>query len=124
MFSLESPHRGDSNEYTQHTIFNIKKENHPKSSKICSYRIFPWDSRTSSNKPSVFEPLKFYYIETEKFSVSRFFTICAINHRLNHKIRPCGTFVPKYILKSVSALLISISTITCFATLLSGRVNS
>ena len=32
MFSLESPHRGDSNEYTQYTIFNIKKEkeNHPK----------------------------------------------------------------------------------------------
>ena len=26
MFSLESPHRGDSNEYTQHTIFNIKKD--------------------------------------------------------------------------------------------------
>ena len=25
MFSLESPHQGDSNEYTQHTIFNIKK---------------------------------------------------------------------------------------------------
>ena len=24
MFSLESPHRGDSNEYTQYTIFNIK----------------------------------------------------------------------------------------------------
>ena len=23
VFSLESPHRGDSNEYTQHTIFNI-----------------------------------------------------------------------------------------------------
>ena len=23
-------HRGDSNEYTQYTIFNIKKENHPK----------------------------------------------------------------------------------------------
>ena len=28
VFSLESPHRGDSNEYTQHTIFNIKKKNH------------------------------------------------------------------------------------------------
>ena len=27
MLSIESPHRGDSNEYTQHTIFNIKKEN-------------------------------------------------------------------------------------------------
>ena len=25
MFSLESPHRGDSNEYTQYTIFNIEK---------------------------------------------------------------------------------------------------
>ena len=25
MFSLESPHRGDSNEYTQYTVFNIKK---------------------------------------------------------------------------------------------------
>ena len=24
VFSLESPHRGDSNEYTQYTIFNIK----------------------------------------------------------------------------------------------------
>ena len=30
VFSLESPHRGDSNENIQHTIFNIKKENHPK----------------------------------------------------------------------------------------------
>ena len=37
MFSLESPHRGDSNEYTQYTIFNIQKENHPKLSQICSY---------------------------------------------------------------------------------------
>ena len=34
MFSLESPHRGDSNEYTQYTIFNINKKNtinYPKS---------------------------------------------------------------------------------------------
>ena len=29
VFSLESPHRGDSSEYTQHTIFNIKKKNQP-----------------------------------------------------------------------------------------------
>ena len=29
VFSLESPHRGDSNESTPYTIFNIKKENHP-----------------------------------------------------------------------------------------------
>ena len=26
MFSLESPHRGDSNEYIQYTIFKTKKE--------------------------------------------------------------------------------------------------
>ena len=26
MFSLESPHRGDFNEYTQHTIFSIKRK--------------------------------------------------------------------------------------------------
>ena len=34
VFSLKSPHRGDSNEYTQYTIFNIKKKitlNYPKS---------------------------------------------------------------------------------------------
>ena len=33
VFLLESPHRGDSNEYTQYTIFNIKKKitlNYPK----------------------------------------------------------------------------------------------
>ena len=38
MFSLESPHRGDSNEYTQYIIFSIKR-NHSKFSKICSYGI-------------------------------------------------------------------------------------
>ena len=34
VFSLESPHRGDSNEYTQYTVFDIKKKitlNYPKS---------------------------------------------------------------------------------------------
>ena len=34
VFSLESPHRGDSNEYTQYTIFNIENKitlNYPKS---------------------------------------------------------------------------------------------
>ena len=34
VFSLESPHPGNSNEYIQHTIFNIKKKialNYPKS---------------------------------------------------------------------------------------------
>ena len=34
VFSLESPHRGDSNEWTQYTIFNMNKKdtiNYPKS---------------------------------------------------------------------------------------------
>ena len=34
MYSLESPHRGNSNEYTQYTIFNMNKKstlNYPKS---------------------------------------------------------------------------------------------
>ena len=33
-FSLESSHRGNSDEYTQYIIFNIKKEIHPKLSQI------------------------------------------------------------------------------------------
>ena len=65
MFSLESPHRGDSNEYTQYTIINIK--NHPKLSQICSFGIsskgLKNEFKTAMvNEPSVFERLKFYRI--------------------------------------------------------------
>ena len=67
MFSLELPHQGDSNEYryTQYTIFNMKKEKHPKLSQICRYGIFSKGLKnkfkiTVVNEPSVFEPLKFY----------------------------------------------------------------
>ena len=51
VFSLESPHRGDSNKYTQYTIFNIKRKitlNHPKSAAM---GFFPRGSRTSSKQP-------------------------------------------------------------------------
>ena len=51
MFSLESPHRGDSNEYTQYTIFNMKIKiilNYPKSAAMV---FFPSDLRTSSKQP-------------------------------------------------------------------------
>ena len=51
VYSLESPHRGDSNEYTQHTVINITKKiilNHPIYDNVSSYGIFPRDSRTSS----------------------------------------------------------------------------
>ena len=65
MFALESPHRGNSNEYTKYTIFNIKKENHPKLSQVCSYGIISKGLKddfetTMVNEPSVFEPLKVY----------------------------------------------------------------
>ena len=65
VFSLESPHGGDSNEYTQYTIFNIKKEKSP----IIILSLPLWDfSKGLKNEfetavvdePSVFQPLKFY----------------------------------------------------------------
>ena len=52
MFSLESPHYGDSNKYTQYTILNIKQKitlNFQKSAAM-----------GRENEPSGFEPLKFY----------------------------------------------------------------
>ena len=50
MFSLESPHGGDSYEYTQYTIVNINKKdtiNYPKSAAM---GFFPRDSRMSSKQ--------------------------------------------------------------------------
>ena len=43
MLSLESPHRGDSNEYTQHAIIKMKKKitlNYPKYNNVSCYGIF------------------------------------------------------------------------------------
>ena len=66
VFSLESRHRGDSNEYTQYTIFNVK-ENNRKLFQICSYGLLSQGTqerirKSRGNEPSVFEPLKFYCI--------------------------------------------------------------
>ena len=65
MFSLESPHRGDSNENKQYTISQYEKGNHSKLSQICSYGVCSKGPKNKFetalvNKPSVFEPLKFY----------------------------------------------------------------
>ena len=65
VFTLESPHRGDSNEYTQYTIFQYENEKHPKLSQNCSYGIFSKGlkkefERAVVNESSVFEPLNFY----------------------------------------------------------------
>ena len=66
VFSLESPHRGNSKENTQFTIFNIKK-NHPKLSQICSMSFCSKGLKKEFetavvNEPSMFEQLKFYCI--------------------------------------------------------------
>ena len=50
MFSLESPHRGDSNMYAQYTIFVIIKKITPDHSKSAAMGCFPRDSRTSSKQ--------------------------------------------------------------------------
>ena len=51
MFSLESPHRGDSNENTQYTIFNVNKKNTLNYPKSVAMGFFPRDSRMSSKQP-------------------------------------------------------------------------
>ena len=68
MFSLESPHRGDSNEYTQYTIFNIKKKISQNYLKSAAMRIFTKILKNEFetavvNEPSVFEPQKVCCIE-------------------------------------------------------------
>ena len=58
VFSFESPQRGDSNDYTQYTIFNIKKRKLWDFSKGLKNEF----ETAMVNEPSVFEPLKFYSI--------------------------------------------------------------
>ena len=58
-FSLESPHRGDSKEYTQYTIFNTKKKislHYPKSAAMGFFKGLKNEFATAVlNEPSVFE---------------------------------------------------------------------
>ena len=51
MFSLGSPHRGDSNEYTQYTIFNMNEKNTINDPNSAAIGFFPRDSRMSSKQP-------------------------------------------------------------------------
>ena len=65
VFLFKSPHRGDSNEYTQYTIFNMNKR-HSLSFflQFCSYEIFLRYSRTTINEPSDgwMDDLQFYVL--------------------------------------------------------------
>ena len=91
VFTLESPHRGDSNDYTQYTIFQYENEKHPKLSQFCSYRLFSKGlknefERAVVNEPSVFEPLKFYCIHYCKIAITPF----------HHECFPCVLSYIKY----------------------------
>ena len=64
VFSLESPHRGDSDKCTQYTIFNIKRK---PPSIILNLQVWNFSKGLKNkfetavvNEPSVFQPLKFY----------------------------------------------------------------
>ena len=61
MFSLKSSHRGDSDEKTQYTIFNIKKKitlNYPKSAALGFSKGLKNEFETAV--VNGFDPLKFY----------------------------------------------------------------
>ena len=60
-------HRGDSNEYTQYTIFNINNKNTLNYTRSAAMGFFSKGLKNEFetavvNEPSVFEPLKFYCI--------------------------------------------------------------
>ena len=70
MFSLESPHRGDSNEYTKHTIFSMYKKISLIYSKSAAVGFFceGFEDEFETavvNEQSVFEPLQFFCIKFE-----------------------------------------------------------
>ena len=74
MFSLESPHRGDSNEYTQYTIFNINTKSILNNFISAAMRFFSKGLKNEFetamvNESSVFEPLKFYCNRHQKQKV-------------------------------------------------------
>ena len=65
VFSLESPHRGNSNEDTKYTIFSMQKkilQNYPYSADMGFFSNgFKNEFETAVvNEPSVFEPLNVY----------------------------------------------------------------
>ena len=56
MFSLESPPRGDFNEYTKYTIFIYEKDKQHKLSQICNYGIFSKGLKNEFETAVVNEP--------------------------------------------------------------------
>ena len=105
MFSLESSDRGDSNEYTQYTIFNINTKiiPNPKAMRFFSKGLKNEFERAVVNE-SVFEPLKFYcrsrhrlfdklstksLRSTSNFVITMYLGLCPVRYlaQLNHSFQ-------------------------------------
>ena len=99
VFSLESPHRGDSNEYTQYTIVNIQKKitlNHPKSAAMGFYQGTQVRARNSRGKRAI------GVRATEGLLYSRIFVVpvgnepdlhyCGSKNQLSRGSSSCYTF--------------------------------
>ena len=100
VFSLESPHQGDSSEYKQHAIIDSEKKitlNYPKYNNVCSYGIFSYGLRNEFEKamvkePLVFQPLKFYCILRSKrkhalFACPYFMYLLLLRSEILHDLR-------------------------------------
>ena len=109
MFSLESPHRDDSNEYTQYTIFNIKKKvtlNYSKSAAMALFQGTQERVRNSRGKRAISVPA------TEVLSYADNLAI--------YKFENCSSFFPylsQFLSVKIGVLMIvelfSISVISC-----------
>ena len=84
VFSLELPHLGDSNEYTQYSIFNIKKEKSPEI--ILNLQLWDFFQGTQEsvpnsrgNEPSVFQPLKVYCISASAAMERELYVVNYVN---------------------------------------------
>ena len=95
VFILESPHRGDSNKYTQYQY--MKKEDHPKLSQICSYVIFSKVRKNRGKRAiSVRASEVLLYVRKEQTQIN----LC------NRAIKP------KFFLKAFSSVYIGIFSFT------------
>ena len=117
--SLESPHRGDSN-YTQYTIFNIKKRitlNYSKSAAMgfCSKGLKNELETAVVNEPSVFEPRTFYC------KLNRY-TLCFLSI-LSHLLVSTGSFVVTLVSASASAMASKLDVVSCGGKVLSDELS-
>ena len=88
MYSLELPHRGNSNEYTQHTIIVLKIKNISLNYRYLFPELVPWLTLSGSNYPylewismvpKMFKPLRVDCIFKPVCWTSSFVNICYNN---------------------------------------------